>query len=181
MAGRKSSHWPVPRFAPWSCAGGECEGRSWRCQMCPQILHAAAAYQSQSAYQYDQLQHCIVTNRMTPKCNEQEKEDASASVCFMYLQWTTIGPPSWGLDERMRRKKVSRGPGWVGTPWSGHTVKWNWRTRFISPVPSCKATEEPTEEKAILVFSMTTKKRNCILKKKMKRDGAIHRKWRRTA
>lgn len=45
-----------------------------------------------------------------------------------YLQWIKIGPESSGTEVRTFLRKARREVAWVGTPWSGHAVKWYWVT-----------------------------------------------------
>lgn len=52
-----------------------------------------------------------------------------------YLQWTTMGPASGGLQVLTLRRKARKGVGYSGTPWSGHAVNWNCRTSRFSLEP----------------------------------------------
>ncbi|TNN86139.1 hypothetical protein EYF80_003556 [Liparis tanakae] len=49
-----------------------------------------------------------------------------------YLQWTTTGPPSGGVEALTRRRKASSPVAWYGTPCSGQEVKWNWHTSCLA-------------------------------------------------
>lgn len=52
-----------------------------------------------------------------------------------YLQWAMIGPASGGLQALTLRRKLRKGVGYSGTPWSGQAVNWNWRTSLRSLLP----------------------------------------------
>ena len=52
-----------------------------------------------------------------------------------YLQCTTIGPASGGLQVLTRRRKAKNGVGCSGTPWSGQAVNWNCLTSLFSLEP----------------------------------------------
>ena len=52
-----------------------------------------------------------------------------------YLQWTTMGPASEGLQALTRRRKASVGVGYSGTPWSGQAMNWNCLTSLFSLEP----------------------------------------------
>lgn len=60
-----------------------------------------------------------------------------------YLQCTTIGPASGGLQVFTRLRKARNGVGYSGTPWSGHAVNWNWRTSRFSLEPFCNDESPP--------------------------------------
>lgn len=55
----------------------------------------------------------------------------------MYLQCTTMGPASGGLQALTLRMKARMGVGYSGTPWSGHTINWNCLTSLFSLEPPC--------------------------------------------
>lgn len=55
-----------------------------------------------------------------------------------YLQCTTIGPASGGLQVLTLRKKARKGVGCSGTPWSGQAVNWNCLTSLFSLEPFCE-------------------------------------------
>lgn len=55
-----------------------------------------------------------------------------------YLQCTTMGPASGGLQVFTRLRKARNGVGYSGTPWSGQAVNWNWRTSRFSLEPFCR-------------------------------------------
>lgn len=52
-----------------------------------------------------------------------------------YLQWTTMGPASGGLQAFTRLRKARNGVGCSGTPWSGQAVNWNCLTSLFSLEP----------------------------------------------
>jgi len=54
-----------------------------------------------------------------------------------YLQWTTMGPASGGLQALTRRRKARIGVGYSGTPWSGQAMNWNCRSSRFSLEPFC--------------------------------------------
>lgn len=58
-----------------------------------------------------------------------------------YLQCTTMGPASGGLQVFTRLRKARNGVGYSGTPWSGHAVNWNCRTSRFSLEPFCRTRE----------------------------------------
>lgn len=55
-----------------------------------------------------------------------------------YLQCTTMGPASGGLQVLTLRKKARKGVGCSGTPWSGQAVNWNCLTSLFSLDPFCE-------------------------------------------
>lgn len=55
-----------------------------------------------------------------------------------YLQCTTIGPASGGLQVLTLRRKARKGVGCSGTPWSGQAVNWNCLTSRFSLDPFCE-------------------------------------------
>lgn len=57
----------------------------------------------------------------------------------LYLQCTTMGPASGGLQVFTLLRKARKGVGYSGTPWSGHAVNWNCRTSRFSLEPFCRA------------------------------------------
>lgn len=59
----------------------------------------------------------------------------------LYLQCTTMGPASGGLQVFTRLRKARNGVGYSGTPWSGHAVNWNCRTSRFSLEPFCRTRE----------------------------------------
>lgn len=66
------------------------------------------------------------------------------------LQCTTTGPSFRGSSCITFHTKCSSWAGYSGTPWSGHTVKWNCRTILSALLPSlCK-------EKVLTVYSAST-------------------------
>ena len=56
--------------------------------------------------------------------------------CYTHLQCTTIIPECDSSYERTFRRNEIMGLARVGTPWSGHAVKWNCLTCLVSS--SCK-------------------------------------------
>ena len=46
-----------------------------------------------------------------------------------------MGPASGGLQAFTLRRKLRKGVGYSGTPWSGQAVNWNWRTSLLSLLP----------------------------------------------
>ncbi len=52
-----------------------------------------------------------------------------------YLQCTTMGPASGGLQAFTRLRKARNGVGCSGTPWSGQAVNWNCLTSLFSLEP----------------------------------------------
>lgn len=46
-----------------------------------------------------------------------------------------MGPASGGLQALTLRRKLRKGVGYSGTPWSGQAVNWNWRTSLRSLLP----------------------------------------------
>lgn len=56
-----------------------------------------------------------------------------------YLQCTTMGPASGGLQVLTLRRKARKGVGCSGTPWSGQAVNWNCLTSLFSLDPFCGA------------------------------------------
>lgn len=76
------------------------------------------------------LAFCFCTHLLTAK-----KPNA---LCGSYLQCTTIGPASGGLQVLTLRKKARKGVGCSGTPWSGQAVNWNCLTSLFSLEPFCE-------------------------------------------
>ena len=64
-----------------------------------------------------------------------QKGAGSEGAGARYLQWTTMGPASGGLQVLTLRRKARNGVGYSGTPWSGHAVNWNCRTSRFSLEP----------------------------------------------
>lgn len=64
-------------------------------------------------------------------------EAINSSVFAVYLQWAMMGPASGGLQALTLRRKLRKGVGYSGTPWSGQAVNWNWRTSLRSLQPLC--------------------------------------------
>lgn len=52
-----------------------------------------------------------------------------------YLQCTTMGPASGGLQAFTRLRKARNRVGCSGTPWSGQAVNWNCLTSLFSLEP----------------------------------------------
>lgn len=68
----------------------------------------------------------------------QVKAPAASRHTQSYLQCTTMGPASVGLQALTRRRKARIGVGYSGTPWSGQAMNWNCRSSVFSLEPFCQ-------------------------------------------